>query len=86
MAGGLTGTVLHVSLMKLLGVLFPSSTFPDRAYPDEIMLTAFFGGACHPDLASKDTDTLKTIVRQEQINDVLLLNPYRRFETVHGRF
>lgn len=27
--------------------------------------------------------SLKTIVRQEQINDILLLNPFRRFEAVH---
>lgn len=29
-------------------------------------------------------DALKTIVRQEQINDVLLLNPFRRFEAIHS--
>ena len=27
-------------------------------------------------------DTLKTIVRQEQINDILLLNPFRRFKAI----
>lgn len=27
-------------------------------------------------------DVLKTIVRQEQINDIVLLNPYRRFEVI----
>ena len=27
-------------------------------------------------------DTLKTIVRQEQINDILLLNPHRRFKAI----
>jgi len=51
--------------LKILGVLFPSSTFPKRAYEDEVMLTAFFGGMRNPEIAEKDTETLKTIVMPE---------------------
>lgn len=50
---------------KLLGVLFPSSAFPQRAYDDEVMLAAFFGGARNPELAAKDTETLKSIALTE---------------------
>ena len=51
--------------MKTLGVLFPSSAFPKRAYEDEVMLAAFFGGARDPDLAAKETETLKSILLPE---------------------
>ena len=50
---------------KLLGVLFPSSAFPKRAYDDEVMLAAFFGGTRNPELAAKDTETLKSIACNE---------------------
>lgn len=58
---------------KLLGVLFPSSAFPNRAYDDEVMLAAFFGGARNRDLAAKDTETLKTIALAE-LGNLLGLN------------
>ena len=51
--------------LKILGVLFPSSTFPDRAYEDEVMLAAFFGGMRNPEVAAKDTEALRAIVLPE---------------------
>lgn len=51
--------------LKLLGVLFPSSAFPNRAYEDEVMLAAFIGGTRQPELAAKDTETLKAIMLPE---------------------
>ena len=50
---------------KILGVLFPSSTFPKRAYEDEVLLAAFLGGTRNPELAAKETETLKAIVLHE---------------------
>lgn len=51
--------------LKILGALFTSSIFPNRTYDDEVMLALFIGGTRNPDLASKDTDTLKGIAMNE---------------------
>ncbi len=44
---------------KILGALFTSSTFPERAYEDEVMIAVFMGGTRQPALAEKDLNTLK---------------------------
>src|SRR5215207_4038532 len=41
--------VPEVERRRILGVIFSSSIFPDRAPPDHVMLTAFAGGARDPD-------------------------------------
>lgn len=50
---------------KLLGVLFPSSLFPDRAPDDEVMLTVFVGGERQPEYAQADTTALTATVLPE---------------------
>lgn len=50
---------------KILGVLFPSSLFPGRAPKDEVLLTTFVGGERQPELATEDTQTLKSLVLPE---------------------
>jgi oxygen-dependent protoporphyrinogen oxidase len=55
---------------KILGVLFPSSLFAGRAPEDEVLLTAFVGGERQPELATDDTETLKTTVLDE-LRDLL---------------
>jgi len=42
----------------VLGCLFPSSLFPDRAPSGHVALSAFVGGSMHPDRAAEDTDRL----------------------------
>lgn len=49
----------------ILGVLFPSSLFKERAPSDEALLTVFVGGERQPDLATADTEALKAIVCPE---------------------
>jgi oxygen-dependent protoporphyrinogen oxidase len=49
----------------VLGCLFPSSLFPDRAPADHVALTAFLGGALHPERASDDTDRLLSKVLKD---------------------
>ncbi|NBB78850.1 MAG: protoporphyrinogen oxidase [Verrucomicrobia bacterium] len=49
----------------LLGVLFPSSVFPDRAPEDEVMLTVFVGGERQPEYAQADTGALTATVLPE---------------------
>jgi oxygen-dependent protoporphyrinogen oxidase len=50
---------------KILGVLFPSSTFPERAPKGEILLAVFVGGTRQPEFATADTEALKAIVLPE---------------------
>ncbi|MGB1127466.1 MAG: protoporphyrinogen oxidase [Opitutales bacterium] len=50
---------------RILGVLFPSSIFSDRAPEDEVMLTAFVGGERQPALATAETPELKSTVLSE---------------------
>ncbi len=44
--------------MNLLGVLFSSSMFENRAPHDHVMLTAFAGGARHPHLLNQSSDAI----------------------------
>jgi oxygen-dependent protoporphyrinogen oxidase len=50
---------------KILGVLFPSSLFAQRAPKDEVLLTVFVGGERQPECATANTETLKKIVLPE---------------------
>jgi protoporphyrinogen/coproporphyrinogen III oxidase len=50
---------------KILGVLFPSSIFAQRAPEGEVLLTVFVGGERQPEYAGADTDALKDIVLPE---------------------
>jgi oxygen-dependent protoporphyrinogen oxidase len=50
---------------RILGVLFPSSIFPNRAPKDEVLLTVFIGGERQPELATSDTEKLQTMVLEE---------------------
>lgn len=51
--------------LKILGVLFPSSLFADRAPKDEVLLTVFVGGERQPQLATANTEALKKTVLPE---------------------
>lgn len=44
--------------LRVLGVLFPSEIFPDRAPEGHVVLTAFAGGRTDPELASWDENRL----------------------------
>lgn len=50
---------------NILGVLFPSSLFPNRAPADEVLLTAFIGGERQPECASGNTESLTALVLEE---------------------
>jgi oxygen-dependent protoporphyrinogen oxidase len=49
----------------VLGVLFPTSLFPDRAPHDEVLLTVFIGGERQPKYAQADTPSLVAGVMPE---------------------
>jgi len=43
---------------NILGTIFSSSLFPDRAPADHVVLTSYLGGERHPELASRPEDEL----------------------------
>lgn len=50
---------------KILGVLFPSSIFQQRAPKGEVLLTVFVGGERQPECSTADTKTLQGTVLPE---------------------
>ncbi len=48
----------EVERRRVLGVIFSSSLFPDRAPAGHVMLTAFVGGTRDPDLVQADPQTM----------------------------
>jgi oxygen-dependent protoporphyrinogen oxidase len=61
--------VPEVERRNVLGVIFSSTVFPDRAPAGHVLLTAFVGGVRHPDLANADLSTLTARV----LDDLRLL-------------
>ncbi|WP_069132406.1 protoporphyrinogen oxidase [Rhodohalobacter halophilus] len=64
---------------KILGALFSSTLFENRAPEDSHLLTVFIGGGRQPDLAENDSETLLTIVLDE-LNDLIGLNGDPQFK------
>jgi len=57
--------VPEVEKRKILGTLFSSTLFPDRAPADHALLTTFVGGARQPKLAKLEDGELHSLVCQE---------------------
>ena len=51
--------------LKILGTVWNSSLFPDRAPSDSVQLTSFLGGATDPDTASLSDSSLVVIAHRE---------------------
>ena len=51
--------------MNILGVLYISSLFKNRAPKDEDLITVFIGGSRQPDLINLDNDMLISLVSQD---------------------
>ena len=49
----------------ILGTIFSSSLFPDRAPAGRVLLTTFVGGARQPELASLPDDEIERLVRND---------------------
>jgi oxygen-dependent protoporphyrinogen oxidase len=54
-----------VEQRRILGILFSSTLFPDRAPDNHVAVTVFVGGARQPDLARLQTDELVRLVRTD---------------------
>ncbi len=61
--GALVPEVEH--RFSILGTLFTSSIFPNRAPNRDILLTTFVGGMRHPDQAAMASDALHSLVRSD---------------------
>jgi oxygen-dependent protoporphyrinogen oxidase len=57
--------VPEIERRHVLGVLFSSTLFPDRAPDDRVTLTAFVGGVRNPDLAHADQPTITARVMDD---------------------
>jgi protoporphyrinogen/coproporphyrinogen III oxidase len=55
----------EVERRRVLGVIFSSTLFPDRAPPGHVLLTAFAGGTRDPDFVHSDPHTLTARVLDE---------------------
>jgi oxygen-dependent protoporphyrinogen oxidase len=51
--------------LRLLGCLFASSIFPDRAPTGHVLLTCFLGGRQNPDLVDRDDAELLRIAAED---------------------
>lgn len=84
--------------LRVLGCLFPSQLFPDRAPEEHVALAAFVGGRTDPEIVQKDDASLLAAV-QDDLRRALgvrgepVLARVRRwpraipqYETGHGRF
>jgi oxygen-dependent protoporphyrinogen oxidase len=58
----------EVERRRVLGVIFSSSLFPDRAPEGHVMLTAFVGGTRDPDFVQSDPQTLTARVLDDLRN------------------
>lgn len=67
------GLVPTIEKRNVLGILFPSSIFKNRAPKNGAILSIFMGGTKRPDLLEKSDDEIKQIAIDE-INSTLKLN------------
>jgi len=51
--------------LNVLGTIFSSTLFPERAPDDHVLLTTFVGGARAPDQASRDADVIQPTVERD---------------------
>jgi oxygen-dependent protoporphyrinogen oxidase len=62
---GFGALVPQVERRSILGTLFSSTLFPDRAPEGHVALTTFVGGMRQPDLVALDDDALLRLVQKE---------------------
>jgi len=59
------GLVPGIENKNILGVLFPSSFFEDRAPKDGALLSVFMGGTKRPDIIKMDNDQIQALLDKE---------------------
>jgi len=62
---GFGALIPKVEGFKILGTIFSSSLFPNRAPAGHITLTSYIGGERHPDLATLPPENLVDLTRQD---------------------
>lgn len=67
---------------KLLGTLWESSAFPDRAPIGKALLTSFIGGAYHKKVLEHSEDEIISLVTKE-LSEILKIQDKNLLETMH---
>ncbi|MBI3590291.1 MAG: protoporphyrinogen oxidase [Candidatus Melainabacteria bacterium] len=67
---------------KLLGTIWSSSIFPNRALADKILLTSYIGGAYHRKITDQTEDEIKNLVTKE-LCETLNISDHALLETIH---
>lgn len=62
---GFGGLVPGKEKRNMLGILYPSAIFKNRAPENGALLSVFMGGSRHPEMLDKSDEELKTIIIQE---------------------
>lgn len=62
---GLGMLVPMIEGKQILGTLFSSTVYPERAPQGHVLLTTFIGGACQPELAQRPMDELLALTLRE---------------------
>ncbi len=78
---GFGGLIPSKENRKILGVIFSSSNFQNRAPVGHVLLTVLMGGARHPEIASWSNEKIIDIAATE-INDLLKTNNSPVFQLV----
>ena len=72
----------HEPRRKLLGTLWESSIFLDRAPAEKALLTSFVGGAYHKKVLDQSEDEIISLISKE-LAEILQISDKNAFETVH---
>jgi oxygen-dependent protoporphyrinogen oxidase len=78
---GFGGLIPSKENRKILGVIFSSSNFPNRAPEGHLLLTVIMGGASHPEYAERSNKEILDLATAE-VNDLLKPNGAPVFQRV----
>lgn len=67
---------------KLLGTIWTSYIFPNRAPANKILLTSYIGGAHYKKVASQTEEEIKTLTTKELL-EILQINDQNSIDTLH---
>ncbi|MEO6182223.1 MAG: protoporphyrinogen oxidase, partial [Verrucomicrobiota bacterium] len=62
---GFGALIPEVERFNILGVIFSSALFPNRAPKDHLTITCYVGGSRNPELARTDRSTLRRVVLED---------------------
>ena len=67
---------------KLLGTIWTSSIFPDRAPSNKVLLTSYIGGAYYKKIVDQTEEEIKNLTSKE-LSEILQISDHSLIETIH---